>query len=641
MIEAHLARIAGKLTPSLSAFITVDADGARRQADACDAARGQVGPLHGVPIAVKDLTDTRGLRTTYGSLLFRHHVPEQDELVVARLRKAGAVIIGKANTPEFGFGAVCTNRLCGPTRNPFDVLLTSGGSSGGSAVAVATGMVPLAHGTDFGGSVRTPASFCDVVSIRPTPGRIPVPARALGWDMLATHGFLARTVHDSNTGFPPASDPTFVIRCPSALNPKSGPPGRPQLAVTPDFGVAPVAREVRSRFAAACDVLSRIADLEEVSPECGGGIEAFRTLRAAHIANSYGALLRDRRSELTPTVIWNIEAGGQLTAQDYLAAERRRTAIFRSFRDLFSRKDFLVAPAASVFPWNNDTGDVTRIDDVGLETPIDYLAVTFIVSLVGFPVLTLPTPRGTDQKPFGLRSLQRRGRNPNCSHLAGGLNSNWTFVIAGHLSDQASRCSRRAASGAGRPLVGFASGLRNVPRSLSQTERVQGFDLLHGGHDLIDHRYRNSIGDALSQPRQWRTGQDKDVGVILLYGALREFDQKVFLFGPHLGDLAERAVEHADPCTSLPESMCANAFLEPGTERSRERHQAKPASAMHAVSIAASAMPTMGMSNSSLAANRPGSPKAAMIAPSNSRWHSASISSATVPPIWASARVDM
>ena len=148
----------------------------------------QMGPLHGVPIAVKDLTNTRGLRTTYGSLLFQNHVPEQDELVVARLRQAGAVIIGKANTPEFGFGAVCTNRLCGPTRNPFDVLLTSGGSSGGSAVAVATGMVPLAHGTDFGGSVRTPASFCDVVSIRPTPGRIPVPARALGWDMLATHG---------------------------------------------------------------------------------------------------------------------------------------------------------------------------------------------------------------------------------------------------------------------------------------------------------------------------------------------------------------------------------------------------------------------------------------------------------------------
>ena len=214
VLEAHLARIAAH-DARLSAFITVDADGARRQADACDAASAPIGPLHGVPIAVKDLTDTRGLRTTYGSLLFQDHVPDQDELVVARLRRAGAVIIGKTNTPEFGFGAVCTNRLCGPTRNPFDVALTSGGSSGGSAVAVATGMAPLAHGTDFGGSVRTPASFCDVVSIRPTPGRIAAPARALGWDMLATHGLLARSVDDLELGLsacvgPDVRDPLSI-----------------------------------------------------------------------------------------------------------------------------------------------------------------------------------------------------------------------------------------------------------------------------------------------------------------------------------------------------------------------------------------------------------------------------------------------
>ena len=132
--------------------------------------------------------------------------------------------------------------------------------------------------------------------------------------------------------------------------------GRPQLAVTPDFGVAPVAKEVRSRFAAACDALSEIADVEEVSPDCSGAIEAFRTLRAAHVADSYGALLRDRRAELTPTVIWNIEAGAQLTAQDYLAAERRRTAVYRGFRDLMARKDFIVVPAASVFPGTTTRG---------------------------------------------------------------------------------------------------------------------------------------------------------------------------------------------------------------------------------------------------------------------------------------------
>jgi amidase len=408
--EAHLARIAAR-DAGLAAFITVDADGARRQAAACDTARASIGPLHGLPIAVKDLTNTAGLRTTYGSSLFSDNVPEQDELVVTRLRQAGAVIIGKTNTPEFGFGAVCINRLCGPTRNPFDAALTSGGSSGGSAVAVATGMAALAHGTDFGGSVRTPASFCDVVSIRPTPGRIPAPARALGWDMLASHGLLARSVDDLELGLSVCAGPD--IRDPSSLGIGSGieaAVARPQLAVTPDFGVAPVAKEIRARFAAACNALSQIADVEEVSPDCGGGIEAFRTLRAAHIADSHGALLRERRAKLTPTVIWNIEAGAHLTAQDYLAAERRRTAIYRSFRDLMSRKDFLVVPAASVFPWNNDDGDLMRIDDIGLETPIDYLAVTFIVSLVGFPVLTLPTPRRSDEKPFGVQIIAAPGQ---------------------------------------------------------------------------------------------------------------------------------------------------------------------------------------------------------------------------------------
>jgi amidase len=404
-LEAHLARIAAH-DARFSAFITVDADGARRQADACDAARGPTGPLHGVPIAVKDLTNTRGLRTTYGSQLFQDHIPEQDELVVARLRQAGAVIIGKTNTPEFGFGAVCTNPLCGPTRNPFDLALTSGGSSGGSAVAVATGMASLAHGTDFGGSVRTPASFCDVVSIRPTPGRIPVPTRALGWDMLATHGFLARTVDDLELGLSACVGSDTHDPLSSGTESRSEPEaGRPLLAATPDFGVAQVANEIRSRFAAACDALSGIAYVEEVSPDCSGAIEAFRTLRAAHVADSYGALLRDRRAELTPTVVWNIEAGGRLTAQDYLSAERRRTAVYRSFQDLFARKNFLIAPAASVFPWNNDVGEVTWIDGTRLETPIDYLAVTFIVSLVGFPVLTLPTPRRHDQMPFGVQII--------------------------------------------------------------------------------------------------------------------------------------------------------------------------------------------------------------------------------------------
>ena len=408
-VEAHLARIAD-LDTQLAAFVTVDAEGARRAAEICDAAPAPIGPLHGVPMGIKDLTDTGGLTTTYGSALFRDHVPARDDLVVARLRRAGAIILGKTNTPEFGFGAVCTNRLRGPTRNPFDPALTSGGSSGGSAVAVAAGMVPLAHGTDFGGSVRTPASFCDVASIRPTPGRVPAPRRPLGWDMLATHGFLARGVDDlelalSVCGGSDAHDPLSA----GIVSDDRAIAGRPRIAVTPDFGVAPVARDVRARFAAACEALARVVDLVPSSPDCGAAIETFRTLRAAHIANSYGDLLKTRRAELTPTVIWNIEAGAKLSAEDYLNAERRRTAIYRSFRQLFTRADFMVAPAASVLPWPNEISDVTAIDSALLETPIDYLAVTFIVSLVGFPVLTLPAPRGVDELPFGIQIIAPPG----------------------------------------------------------------------------------------------------------------------------------------------------------------------------------------------------------------------------------------
>lgn len=409
VLDALLERIA-RCDSTLSAFVTVDADGARRAAEACDVASAPLGPLHGVPVAIKDLTDTKGLLTTYGSALFRDHVPMQDELVVERLRRAGAIIIGKTNTPEFGFGAVCTNRVCGPTRNPFNPALTSGGSSGGSAVAVAAHMVPLAHGTDFGGSVRTPASFCDVVSIRPTPGRVPSPRRPLGWDMLATHGFLARTVDDlelalSACAGSDADDPLSM----GPVNEDKPRAERARIAVTPDFGIAPVTREVRARFATACEALAHVADVEPSSPDCSGAIETFRTLRAAHIANSYHDLLTTRRTELTPTVIWNIEAGGQVTAQDYLVAERRRTAIYRSFRDLFARADFLVAPAASVLPWPNQISDVTEIDGMRLETPIDYLAVTFIVSLVGFPVLTMPTPRQAHERPFGVQIIAPPG----------------------------------------------------------------------------------------------------------------------------------------------------------------------------------------------------------------------------------------
>jgi amidase len=405
----HLARI-DALDARLHAFITVDADGALLAARALDRLpAAQRGPLHGVPVAIKDLVDTAGLRTTYGSLAFADNIPAGDDIIVARLRNAGAVVIGKTNTPEFGFGAVCTNRLCGPTRNPWNDRLTSGGSSGGSAVAVATGMVPFAHGTDFGGSVRTPASFCGIAALRPTPGVLPNATRVFGWDNLATAGFLARSVDDLRPALAATAGPD--LRDPLSLRAVDAHPlDTPlRLAMSDDLGIAPVARVVRAAFGDAVAAIDpRVAQVTQACPDCGGAFEIFHVLRPALIRHQFATLARRHGTALTPTVRWWIERGEGIGADAYLAAEAARTALYRRFVALFAIHDALLLPAASVLPWPNEEADVTEIDGVALATIADYLAITFIVSLVGCPVVTLPATTANDL-PVGIQIVGAPG----------------------------------------------------------------------------------------------------------------------------------------------------------------------------------------------------------------------------------------
>lgn len=426
-IRAHLDRIAAA-DPALSAFLTVAADAALARADALDAAPAPLGPLHGLPVAVKDLTDTAGLRTTYGSALYADHVPAANDLAVARIEAAGGIVIGKTNTPEFGFGAVCRNRLAGPTRNPFDPALTSGGSSGGSAVAVAVGMAPLAHGTDFGGSVRVPASFCGVASIRPTPGLIPAPGRALGWDTLATHGVLARDTADCALllGAMAGAD----ARDPTSLFGDRDEGSASRLGATADFGAAAVSQAVRARFETAVERLERAAGpVARRSPDCGDAMATFRTLRAAQIHHAYGPLLKEQGERLTDTVRWNIEAGAGVTADAYLDAQAARTALYRRFLALFEEIDVLVAPACGVLPWPNEDGEVTRIDGRPVDSILDYLGVTAIVTLIGFPVLTLPVGGGAaGEPPFGVQLIARPGEEARLIRLGRRLEREAGFV---------------------------------------------------------------------------------------------------------------------------------------------------------------------------------------------------------------------
>lgn len=404
-LEACLGRIAAQ-DGALKSFITVGADSARLAAAALDAAETRL-PLHGLLLGVKDLADTAEMRTTYGSSLYANHRPASDDLIVARARAAGAVIVGKTNTPEFGFGAVCTNRLCGPTANPLDLALTSGGSSGGSAAAVAAGLVPAALGSDFGGSVRTPAAFCGIVGFRPTPGRLPAPGRGLAWDGLSTAGFLTKAVSDSRWLLEVLEGPERADPISERAWPVQG-TGR-RLAASADFGgVAPVAQAVRAGFEEA---LAELRLSGRAAPDCTAAPAVFATLRAAVIRHNLGPLLERHGEALMPTVRWNIEQGEGISAGAYLAAEAARSRLYRDFLGFFGTYDFLVTPAASVLPFPSEQGEVTEIDGRPLPSLIDYLLVTSIISLVGCPAVSIPYwPRGA-ALPIGLQLVAAPGQD--------------------------------------------------------------------------------------------------------------------------------------------------------------------------------------------------------------------------------------
>jgi amidase len=416
VVQAHLAQIE-RVNPKVNAIVTLTAERALEEARRKDAAlaRGDAtGPLFGLPIVHKDLFVTRGIRTTYGSPIFRDHVPDVDALVVERTRAAGAVTLGKSNTPEFGAGSQTFNEVFGRTLNPYDPAKTCGGSSGGAAVALACGMVPIADGSDLGGSLRNPASFCNVVGLRPSLNRVPVWPSEAPWLGLSTHGPMARTVEDaalllSAMAGPDRRAPLAIaepgdrFRAPLARDFRGV-----RVAWAPDLGGLPIDRRIRSVIARQ---RATFADLgcvvEDACPDFSEAREVFQVWRALLFLGKYGPLLERHRDQMKDTVIWNVEQGQKLTAHDVVQAEARRTALYERVRAFMEARPFLLLPVTQVPPFDVTQPYVTEIDGVRLPTYVDWMRACSDITVTGLPAISVPCGFTDDGLPVGLQIVGR------------------------------------------------------------------------------------------------------------------------------------------------------------------------------------------------------------------------------------------
>jgi amidase len=413
VVSAHLERIAD-VNPALNAIVTLDPEGALAAAREADRAlhRGEpVGVLHGLPIAVKDLEDTAGMRTTYGSRAFAEHVPQLDSLLVRRLRAAGAIVIGKTNTPEFGIGSHTFNAVFGATRNPWAPDRSAGGSSGGAGAALAARLVPIADGSDHGGSIRNPSSFNGVVGLRPTPGLVP----ALGddaWQAEAVHGPLARTVSDlalmleAIAGPEPGAPLSFGDPAAFAAFAAAEGLGGVRVAWLPDVGGLPIEPAVREVLGDARRRLTGLgAHVEEISLDLRAADLAFETLRAFGLARQFGSSLPRMRGVMKETLIWNIEQGLGLTTGDLQRALIARSQVFRLFAEMLTRFELVVAPAAQVAPFPVGCEYPTEIDGVQLTSYLEWMRACSRITMTAHPVAAVPAGFTADGLPVGLQLI--------------------------------------------------------------------------------------------------------------------------------------------------------------------------------------------------------------------------------------------
>ena len=433
LLDLHLARIAER-NPELNAIVSLDEERAGEAAAAADqalAAEEVVGPLHGLPFAFKDTHDVAGWRTTYGSPLFADHVPDADDLLVERVRQAGVVVIGRTNVPEFAAGSHTFNKVFGTTLNPVDPTRSAGGSSGGAGCALASGMVPLADGSDMGGSLRNPASFCGVVGLRPSLGRVPSWPTDNLWETTAVGGPMARNVGDLALLLSVMAGPD--PRVPTALGdpgivfapPVAGTLMGLRVAVSTDLGGAfEVDHEVARVVDASATVFSSAgARVSSAHPVLSEADDTFRTLRAWLFQAAFGELLAEHPDDFKESLADNIRAGEHLTGADVARAYAGRTALSERMRAFFLDHDLLVLPTSQVPPFPADQEFPTQINGNPMASYLDWMRACYLITVTGCPAISVPFGRTADGLPVGVQLVAPHGADRFLLEVAAALES--------------------------------------------------------------------------------------------------------------------------------------------------------------------------------------------------------------------------
>lgn len=440
VMQAHLKQIA-RVNPKVNAIVTlVPEDQLMAQALAADeaATKGNwLGPLHGMPVGVKDLHITKGIRTTHGSPLYKDHIPNADCLIVEREKKAGAIVIGKTNVPEWGLGSQTFNPVFGPTLNPYDLTKTCGGSTGGGAVALACGMVPLADGSDMGGSLRNPPNFCNVVGIRPSPGRAPNPPTTLGWFTLSVDGPVARNVTDCAfflsvlAGFDRRSPISIEQTGEQFAKPLGGRDFKGvSVAMFKDLGLPwePAVRDAVKAQRRAFESLGCI--VEEAEPDFRDANECFLNWRHWSVELGFGDILEANADKLNEYVHWHVQEGRKLTGPQLSRLEAKRTELYQRMRQFMEKYEFFVMPVNQVLPFDVKTHYPAEIAGVKMENYIAWMKSAYYISTVGNPAMSVPCAFSESGLPIGIQIVGRH-------------NDDWGVLQMGYAFEQATNVGKR------------------------------------------------------------------------------------------------------------------------------------------------------------------------------------------------------